>query len=396
MQRDRAGLDDHLDARGVDGYLLDASSKNADQFYLSGFDAPDPFVTLYNGEVHLLFARGLEYGRATREADAATVSRGSDFEYGSKRAEADHTTAWHQVLAEFLAAHDVGAVATPPRFPLLTADGLREEGISVVADDSSAVEEIRARKTDDEVAKIRSVQRANEAAMASAESLLASATVSEQGTLELDGEVLTSERVKREIEFTLLEAECALDDTIVACAREAADPHDRGSGPLQANEPIIVDIFPQHKMTRYCADLTRTFCRGEPHETLKEWYELTERALSAALDAVAPGVTGEAVHDAAASVYEDAGLPTLRTDETTQTGFIHSTGHGVGLEVHEQPRVGSGGGELEPGNVVTIEPGLYDPDVGGVRLEDLVVVTDDGCENLTEYELVLQPRDRDA
>jgi Xaa-Pro aminopeptidase len=135
--------------------------------------------------------------------------------------------------------------------------------------------------------------------------------------------------------------------------------------------------------------MTRTFCRGEASETVTEWFDLTHEAMEAALAAVEPGVTGEAVHDAACDVYEAAGLPTLRADESAETGFIHSTGHGVGLDVHELPQVAPGGAELEPGNVITIEPGLYDPEVGGVRIEDLVVVTDDGCENLTDYPMEL-------
>ena len=161
--------------------------------------------------------------------------------------------------------------------------------------------------------------------------------------------------------------------------------HERGSGPLPAGEPIIVDIFPRDKGTRYHGDLTRTFCRGEPDETVREWYDLTAEAKAAALDAIEPGVTGAAVHGAACDVYEDAGWPTLRADPTAETGYIHSTGHGVGLEVHELPRLAPDGGELAPGHVVTVEPGLYDPAVGGVRIEDLVVVTEDGSENLTDY-----------
>jgi Xaa-Pro aminopeptidase len=131
--------------------------------------------------------------------------------------------------------------------------------------------------------------------------------------------------------------------------------------------------------------MTRTFLKGEPTGTVREWYDLTAEAQDAALAAIEPGVTGAAVHDAACDVYEDAGLRTLRSDERTETGFIHSTGHGVGLDIHELPQVAPGGEELEPGHVITVEPGLYDPEVGGVRIEDLVVVTEDGHENLTDY-----------
>ena len=220
--------------------------------------------------------------------------------------------------------------------------------------------------------------------MARAEDLLVSATV-DGGTLRLDGDPLTAERVKRAIEIELLAHDCALDETIVACGADAADPHDRGSGPLAADEAIVVDIFPRSKATGYYADMTRTFCVGDPGETIERWYGLTYKAQRAALDTIEAGVSGSDVHDAVCDVYEDAGLPTLRADETTETGFIHTTGHGVGLDIHEHPRLSEEETELEAGNVVTVEPGLYDPEVGGVRIEDLVVVTEDGHENLTEY-----------
>jgi Xaa-Pro aminopeptidase len=225
--------------------------------------------------------------------------------------------------------------------------------------------------------------------MAAAENAIQEASVDADGQLVYQGEPLTSERVKQAIEITLLEHGCGLDETIVACGQQAADPHNRGSGPLQANEPIIVDIFPRDKSTGYHSDMTRTFCKGEPSETLREWYDLTEEALAAALAAVAPDNTGGDVHAAACEVYEDAGLPTFRSDPATEVGFIHSTGHGVGLDVHERPRLSTDGGDLVPGQVITVEPGLYDPKVGGVRIEDIVIVTEDGYENITEYPIEL-------
>jgi len=295
------------------------------------------------------------------------------------------------MYARFVRDKGVESVSMPPRGPVGTADALRERGIEVAVDTDDRIREVRAVKTDEEVDAIREAQRANEAAMRAAEALIAGAEVAgegddtETGVLLHDGDALTSERVTEEIEVTLLRHGCALDQTIVAGGVQAADPHDRGSGPLRADEAIIVDIFPRSKATKYNADMTRTFCVGEPPATLREWYDLTERALDAALDAVEPGATGEDVHAAACEVYEDAGEPTFRTDPETETGFIHSTGHGVGLDVHESPRLARGGEELEPGHVITVEPGLYDPEVGGVRIEDIVVVTEDGYENLTAY-----------
>ncbi|QLD87547.1 aminopeptidase P family protein [Natronomonas salina] len=388
MEPDLSKLDAHLRDSGVDGYLIEADGEAPDQRYLSGFTAPDPFVTLYTGEVHLLVS-ALEYGRAKRNARADGVERHSDYDHRAKVEEYGPTEGGHRTLAAFLDAHDVESVSAPTDFPLGTADGLRDLGVEVRADHDGVVGDIRATKTDEEVEHVRAAQKANESAMARAEELLAAATV-DDGTLVHDGEALTAERVKQEIEIELLRHGCALDETIVACGADAADPHDRGSGPLSADQAIIVDIFPRSKETGYYADMTRTFCVGEPSETIAEWYDLTLEAQTAALDAIAAGVSGSEVHGAVCDVYEDAGQPTLRADETTETGFIHTTGHGVGLDIHESPRLSEQDNELRAGHVVTVEPGLYDPNVGGVRIEDLVVVTEDGYENLTDYEKSLR------
>jgi Xaa-Pro aminopeptidase len=383
MDRDLSELDAFLEATGVDGYLIEADGETADQRYLSGFTAPDPFVTLYDGDVRLLVS-ALEYGRAIRTVAAETVERHADHDHRAHVEEYGPTEGRYRTIASFLEAHGVEAVAAPERFPLGTADGIRDCGVSVEADSEGVVESIRATKTDEEIESIRATQRANEAAMERAEALFDAATVSD-GVVHHEGKPLTAERVKRDIEIELLEHGCALDETIVACGADAADPHDRGSGPLRAGESIIVDIFPRSKETGYHGDLTRTFCVGEPGETIEAWHDLTLEAQAAALETVEAGVSGSEVHGAVCDVYEDAGIPTLRADETTETGFIHTTGHGVGLDVHEPPRISEQDVELEAGNVVTIEPGVYDPEVGGVRIEDLVVVTEDGHENLTTY-----------
>jgi len=387
MTRDLARLDARLDDAGVDGFLIDAAGDDSGQRYLSGFDAPDPFATLRaDGETTLLVS-GLEYGRARSESPA-TVERLSAYDYRDRVDELGREAGRIDTIAAFCSAHGVGSVLTPSRFPLATADGLREAGIDVAVDDADALGDARARKSEAEVDDVREAQAANEAAMAVAEELIAEATVRD-GVLHRDGDPLTSETVRQEIEVALLRRGCALDETIVACGSDAADPHDRGSGPLEAGEPIVVDIFPRSKATGYHSDMTRTFCRGEPTETVREWYDLTERALVAALATVEAGATGAEVHAAACEVYEDAGLPTLRSDPETETGFIHSTGHGVGLDVHEAPGLNPDGEALEPGHVVTVEPGLYDPAVGGVRIEDIVVVTEDGHENLADYPIEL-------
>jgi Xaa-Pro aminopeptidase len=393
MDPDFSALDDHLADAGLDGYLVDADGANSTQRYLSGFAAPDPFTTVYTPDATAILVSALEFGRATTDSRADEVSRLADYDYRELASEHGAEAAKARVVAAWLDDLGVDAVATPDRFPLGPADRVRERDIGVTPDTDDVVTGIRARKTPEEIDHVRDTQRANEAAMRAAEALLREADVTEGSAdpvLHHDGAVLTSERVKTEIESTLLEHGCGLDETIVACGADAADPHNRGSGPLRPDEPIIVDIFPRSKTTGYHGDMTRTFVVGEPDDTVSEWFDRTHEAFDAALDAVEPGVTGAAVHDAVCDVYEDAEIPTLRSDPTAETGFIHSTGHGVGLDVHELPRVAPDGDELRPGHVVTIEPGLYDPSVGGVRIEDLIVVTDDGYENLTEYPVELR------
>ncbi|MFB6105753.1 MAG: M24 family metallopeptidase [Halobacteriaceae archaeon] len=382
MDPDLSVVDDFLTDDGHDGYLVDAADDST-QLYLSGFDAADPFVTLYTPERTVLLVSGLEYSRARADSRADEVRRWAEFDLRDRAVEHGRERARNLALAAFCEAYGVDSLAVPARFPLWTADGLRGADVAVTPDAHDHVADARAVKADEEVAAIRETQRANQAAMAAAEDLLAGADVVD-GVLHHEGEALTSERVREEIEVSLVREGCGLDETIVSCGADAAVPHERGSGPLRADETVIVDIFPRGE-AGYYGDMTRTFVKGTPGDAARAFYEATERAFEAALDALGPGVTGAAVHDAVCDVYEDAGHATLRSDDRTETGFIHSTGHGVGLDVHESPRLAADGERLRPGHVVTVEPGLYDPEVGGVRTEDLVVVTEDGYENLTDY-----------
>lgn len=385
MEPDVAPLATYLDERDLDGYLINAPGDDSDQRYLTGFASADPFTSLFTADdVHIL-VRGLDRALARAESRAAAVHGSDEFDRSDLLEEYGPTEAEQRVLRRLLDHYEVSSVAVPPRFPVRTADALREYGITVVPDETGIVATLREEKTAEEVDRIRHVQRATEQAMGRAEDLLAQATIDETA-LHYDGEPLTSERVKEEISMQLLRDGCHSHETIVAGGADAANPHDRGSGPLPANSPIVIDIFPQDNETHYHADMTRTFCVGEPSETAVEWYELTIDAQHAAFDVIEPGVSGETVHDAVCEVYENAGVPTTRNESGTEVGFIHGTGHGVGLDIHEGPRVSSSGTELRPGHVITIEPGVYDHAVGGIRIEDLLVVTDDGFDNLTEYD----------
>ncbi|MDZ7689224.1 MAG: Xaa-Pro peptidase family protein [Halobacteriales archaeon] len=379
------GVDAILDD-SYDAYLHVGDEDDENLYYLSDFDAPDPFTLLRTDDGRtVLLVSTLEHGRAQKESNADGVRNTNEFFDGDRRGDPEARV---DALGAFLDEYDAREIAVPRDFSLYTADELRERGyvVETVAD---PVAETRAVKDEDEIDKIRRVQRANEEAMRRAQTLLEEAeteTRDGEDVLAHDGEVLTAERVKTEIEVALVRERCSLDTTIVACGERGADPHWRGEGPLRPDEPIIIDIFPRGA-SKYFADMTRTFVVGEPSERVREMYELSLEAQEAAFDVLScgadAGITGEDVHDAVCDVYEEAGYGTVRAGD--ETGFIHSTGHGVGLEIHENPRLSAGGDELRAGNVVTVEPGLYLPEVGGVRVEDFVVVRDDGYENLTDY-----------
>jgi len=391
MSESHGKLDKYLESTGADAFLIEADSSVSDQYFLSNFEAPDPFITLYTPKgIHLLVA-GMEVNRARTESVATTVKRNEA--YGAEgRIHHFGTEQNSTILSQFVTDCGVERVGVPDWLPVGTVDGLRAQGHDVTVDMEDVLLDVRATKSPTEVNHIRRTQKINEGAMNVVEQLLAEATVRD-GVLYHDGDVLTSERVRAEIEIYLLQNghDHAEFTPVVACGSDAADPHKRGQGSLLADESIIVDIFPRSKETRYHGDLTRTFVKGEPSPELREQYDIVEQAQQAALKYIGPDVQAAAVHDRVCDVFESEGYETVRSNPMLDAGFMHRTGHGVGLDVHEKPRLSSKGGVLRPGMVVTVEPGLYIPAVGGVRIEDLVMIVEDGYENLTNYskELVI-------
>ena len=369
----------------ADGY------KFPDVYHLTRFLSPDAIIALEDGSEVIVVANSLEEGRVRKQSRATSVFNidafgAKDFSgKGMSREELDAN-----VIARFLASRDTKRVNVAWYFPVGMAERLRALGITV--DIVHDIGSRRRAKRPDEIEALDAAQRATEDAWARGVDALRRTTAGADKVLQLDGAPFTAERLRAIIEGRLLDLGYASDGAIIAPGPQAADPHMSGSGPLHAGEPIVMDIFPQHKASRYWADMTRTVSKGEPPAEVLKMYEVVKRAQDAGIKALRPGITGCEVHELVEDIIFAAGYDTLRPGQQHTTrengalpkGFIHGTGHGVGLEIHEAPSVGRGGTDpLAPGDVVTVEPGVYDPEIGGVRLEDMLLITETGSRNFT-------------
>jgi Xaa-Pro aminopeptidase len=372
--------------------VISAPQHDAAAYHLSGFLAPDPVICLRAAGKKHLAVSALEYGRAEKEAPADELVSFDELDLIKLAKELKSgARAFAAAAAKLVerAGAEGSPIAVPPHFGVAYADELRARGLRIEPD-GRLFAELRRVKTPQEVSHIEEAQRAVEEACAHAVGILEEAEVSGDGTLSWRGETLTSEILRSEIDIDLLRRGCTSDEgTIAAGGAQAADPHESGSGPLRAGEAIILDIFPRNGESRYYADMTRTFVKGEPDEKLEKMYDAVLEAQETALSMIRAGVNGRDVHDKVSDILHERGYKTGKHDqkpgEPLTEGFFHGTGHGVGLELHEAPRVSTADEELKSGDVVTVEPGLYEPGVGGVRIEDLVVVTEDGCRNLTDF-----------
>ena len=298
-----------------------------------------------------------------------------------------------EVIKRAVKGIGITSAVVPETFPLWLADLLRAEGVELTVD-ASFFDARRRVKTEAELAGMRRAQRAAEAGMDTVRDLLRRATQNGDG-LQLDGEPLTVERVKSEMSQTFAAHGSGADDFIVAPGPQGAVGHDMGSGPIRAGVPIVVDIWPRDNESFIFCDMTRTIVVGDVPDDVREWHRLCKEALDRAISEIKDGASGRAIFDGTCEIFEAAGEPTQRTKEpgkALSNGFFHGLGHGVGLEVHEEPGLGFASKlPLKAGDVVTVEPGCYRQGYGGVRLEDLVLVTANGAENLTQYPYDLKP-----
>jgi Xaa-Pro aminopeptidase len=354
---------------------------------------PDPFLYVeHGGERHVVLT-SFEIDRVAAIPAGPTPHAYEEFGYDELL---EQKLAREEVLIRVAInackALGVTDAAVPATFPAIFADRLRAEGLTLTPEYDLFYDRRRV-KSEVELAGIRRAQRAAEAGMDAARDLLRRASPDGAG-LEVDGEPLTSERIKAAIATAFAARGMVADEFIVSHGPQSAVGHDMGSGTIAAGEPVVIDLWPRDIETACYADMTRTYVVGEPSDEIVRYQALCKEALDRSLSAIRPGVPGEQVFALVCDLFHEAGQPTQlskQPGEVLEDGFYHGLGHGVGLEVHEHPSLGREPGELVTGDVVTVEPGLYRHGYGGVRLEDLVLVTEDGAENLTEYPYDLAP-----
>ncbi len=366
--------------------MIDSSEDNADLYFATRFIAPDSFVFVrIRGKKYILI-NDLEIDRAKKQARVDAVLSTSKLARAFK-ATTGRSPSLTDILGAFLKKKKVRDLLVPANFQVQYCEPLKRAGFRIRYKPLPFCGG-RILKDRRELGAIRQALVATERAAGKAVQTLKKSVI-RGNKLYFHGKPLTSEFLKTVIHRSLLEDGCTGEHTIVSCGPQTVDPHHRGSGPLKAHQPIVMDIFPRNDTTRYYADFTRTVVRGKASPRLKKIYAAVEAGQEIAFRMIRDSIDGKKVHDAIQEYFTGLGFRTGFMGGRAQ-GFFHSTGHGLGLEVHESPRIGRGSDVLKEGQVVTVEPGLYYKGTGGVRLEDVVVVTKKGCTNLTKFPKFLE------
>jgi Xaa-Pro aminopeptidase len=374
--------------RGENLLMVADSEHDANMLYAVRMFVPDPFVYLrINGKCHVVMS-DLEIDRARAQAPHCRVLSLSQSQKTLKREGVKKPTLAH-VIRYVLRRRRVKKVTVPYSFPAGLARELGKLRVKVKVKPGLFFPD-RAVKSAEEVKKISAALMMAEVGLAEGIQALKNAKIGRKRRLMYHNVPLTSEKLRAIIDTAILQAGGLASHTIVAGGRQGCDPHERGHGQLRAHEPIIIDVFPRSQKTGYFGDITRTVVKGRASDALRRVYHTVARAQEVALEHMRDKVAGRAVHEQVQNFFVKEGFKTGRLDGRMQ-GFFHGTGHGVGMEIHEAPRVGPNSTDtLRRGHVITVEPGLYYLEVGGVRLEDMALLTRNGPRNLTKFEKVLE------
>jgi Xaa-Pro aminopeptidase len=365
---------------GTPRLIVAASETDPDMLYATRFFAPDPFIFLQQNGKRTLVLSDMEMGRGRKQAQSDEFVSFNELER-EVQGKAKDAPPYEKVLAHFLRKRGVRSTIVPANFPLRYAEELAANKIRVRSTNHLFWPE-REAKTDEELKLMGRALRITEAGMQRALDVLRRSTIARDNKLKWSGKMLTSEILRAEIDTAMLHAGGIPTATIVAGGDQACDPHERGSGPLRANSLIILDIFPRDASSGYWGDMTRTVVRGRASEAQRKLWETVKDGQELALKRIKAGVDGMSIHKAIQKLFDERGYPT-EVRGGKNVGFFHGTGHGLGLEIHEYPRLQKV--TLKDRQVLTVEPGLYYPGLGGVRHEDVIVVTKTGCRILSRF-----------
>jgi Xaa-Pro aminopeptidase len=360
-----------------------ASGSDADMLYATGFYADDPFVWWETrGKTHLALSP-LEIDRARPVARVTEVHGNAEFLPAAAAA-----GGFAKLIAGIAKKYRWRALEVPEQFPAGLLEKLRRDGLKVIVSAQPFFPQ-RSRKTKEEIAALQTALRVAEAGLRRGLEVLKASRANRRGFLYWGKIPLTSERLRAEMDAAVLHAGGSPAHTIVAGGLQGCDPHERGHGPLRAHEAIVLDIFPRHATNHYYGDLTRTVVRGRASEALKAQYATVQSGKRWVMTQMRAGADGASLQKALIARFASAGYPTEQRDGRW-VGMFHGVGHGLGLDLHESPRFAAG--KLFAGLSITVEPGLYYPGVGGVRIEDVVIVGKNGVRNLTRFEEELELR----
>ncbi len=363
--------------------LYGASEIDANILYATDFFAPDPYIFFRTAQgKRVLVMSDLEIDRAKATSNAHRVMSLTHYTELAAKRKKGKTPNTADVITEVFREIGIRSVVVPENFPLSIADQLREHRIRVSVQPDPFFPE-RLFKTPAEVREIRKAMKACEAGMRAAVDTLEKSKI-RNGFVEYKGKRLTAELLRHRINRTVFDLGYLPSRTIVSAGRHGCDPHDEGSGPIRASSPIIIDIFPRSEKSGYFGDMTRTCVKGKAPDKVKRMFRAVFEAQRLALRTIRHGVKSKTIHQSILDLYEKQGFPTGEIKGRMQ-GFFHGTGHGLGLEIHEPPRIAINDAVLKKGMVVTVEPGLYYYPIGGMRIEDTVLVTKTGIENLTRF-----------
>ncbi len=368
--------------------LYGASETDANVLYATEFFAPDPFIFFQTvGGKRMLVMSDLEIDRAKATSNAHRVLSLTYYTKLARKRTGKALPSTADVIAEVFREMGIRSVTVPENFPAGTADRLRKRGIHVSVELDPFFPE-RLFKTSAEVREIRKAMRACESGMHAAVDILRKSRIRD-GNVVYRGNTLTAEALRKHINSIVFDMGYLPSHTIVSPGRHGCDPHDEGSGPIRANSPIIIDIFPRSEKSGYFGDMTRTFVKGKAPDKVRKMYRAVLEGQRLGLRTIRHGAKAKKIHQSILDLFERKGFPTGEIGGRMQ-GFFHGTGHGLGLDIHESPRIAINNIELKKGMVVTVEPGLYYYPTGGVRIEDTVLVTRTGIKSLTQFRKFLE------